>query len=223
MSRPTATPDRRRAGKAQTRDRLLHAAIDVLIEEGYPGFSMNKVAKRAGIAQPSFYAHFENTDQLLDALADDLLLQYLKPIQQSVLGAVKQLQQADARPLLERLFRMAFAVVKSQQALVRMVWAEREQPVSHFGGRLRDLFQQIKVSWAQVLVDIGLVPDSPANQLRLQLFMDGAFALFECYAGLWMDGRYDNEQALAAALTDYVLHFWRDEISVFFAAQTAHN
>jgi hypothetical protein len=38
-----------------------------------------------------------------------------------------------------------------------------------------------------------------------------------------MDGRYDNEQALATALTDYVLHFWRDEISVFFAAKTAHN
>lgn len=210
----------RNSAKAQTRDKLLRAAIEILIEEGYVGFSMNKVAKRAGIAQPSFYTHFETTDQLLEGLADDLLNRYLTPIQTAVHTLVDNLQADAARPLIKRLFLLAFDVVQNQQPLVRMVWAEREQRVSPFGERLRLLFIQIKDSWANVLLDIGLVPRDATHRLRLQVFMDGVFALFETYASAWLDGRYPDVHLLAEALTDYVMDSLREEITQYFAART---
>lgn len=206
----------RRSGKARTREKLLQAAIDILIEDGYAGFSMNKVAKGAGIAQPSFYTHFENTEQLLEGLADEVLNRYLPPIQLAVHGMVLNLSPTEARALIHRLFLLAFNVVKSQEKLVQMIWSEREQRTSPFGERLRTLYNQIKLSWSQVLLDIGLVPVGPDYQLRLAIFMDSTFALFETYAGSWLDGRYADPAPLVDALADYVMNYWENEIATFF-------
>ena len=206
----------RSVGKAKTREKLLRAAVEILIEDGYAGFSMNKVAKRAGIAQPSFYAHFENTDQLLEGLADDLLSRYLPTVQTAVHTMVMNVKADDARPLVQQMFLLAFNVVRGQQRLVRMVWAEREQRVSPFGERLRALFIQIKDSWAKVLLETGLVPRDASQALRLQMFMDSVFAMFEAYACAWFDGRYQDAQPLADALTDYVMDYWQAEMAMFF-------
>ena len=70
--------------KARTRARILQAALDTLIAEGYAGFSMNKVAQRAGLAQPSFYVHFRSTEELFVALAEDVADRFIKPLQQSL-------------------------------------------------------------------------------------------------------------------------------------------
>jgi TetR/AcrR family transcriptional regulator of autoinduction and epiphytic fitness len=50
---------KREVAKAQTRRGLLKSALQLYSREGAQGLSMNKVAKGAGIAQPSFYNHFE--------------------------------------------------------------------------------------------------------------------------------------------------------------------
>ena len=220
MNANPAAPGIRSAAKAKTREKLLQAAVAILIEDGYAGFSMNKVAKRAGIAQPSFYAHFETTDQLLEGLAEDLIGRYLTPIQTTLNAVIANLNAAEAPALIQRLLLLAFNVVKSQQRLVRMVWSEREQRVSPFGERLRVLFIDIKQSWAKVLLEIGLVPNDVEHLLKLQLFMDSIFALFEAYASAWLDGRYSDEKMLAEHLSDYVLHYWQDEINAFFAQKT---
>lgn len=202
--------------KAKTREKLLEAAIETLIEEGYAGFSMNKVAKRAGIAQPSFYVHFENVDQLFEALAEDVLERFIKPFQISLEVLVQNLKPDEVQGMVYRMFIVAFDIIRSQKPLVTMVWAEREQPASPLGSYLRKFYRDHKNSWAAVLVNIGLVSNSAQEQVRLNIFMDGIFALFENYASFWLSGRYADVKDLAKALTDYVMFYWRDEMARFF-------
>ena len=216
-------PSRRSELKARTRAKLLEAAITTLIEEGYAGFSMNKVAKRAGIAQPSFYHHFTSTDELLEALAQDALDRFIKPFQRSVQTMVQNLPQEQARELIHRLFITALDICHQQRDLVKMVWAERQQPTSPLGRQLRQLFTEIKQVWGDLLVRIGLVGTSPHHQLRLSLFMDGMFALFETYALAWIDGRYDDRDTLAQALTDYVLFYWQQEMADYFRSDRSDS
>ena len=123
MPAPRKSQPSRTELKARTRDKLLEAAIATLIEEGYAGFSMNKVAKRAGIAQPSFYVHFANTEQLLEALAADVLDRFIKPFQISVTGMVQNLKQEEARDLIFRLFMLAFDITSSRKALAASLYA----------------------------------------------------------------------------------------------------
>ena len=47
------------------KEKILDSAKQLYAEQGYSGFSMRKVAKRAGISTMATYRHFENKDQLL--------------------------------------------------------------------------------------------------------------------------------------------------------------
>ncbi|HEX2734959.1 MAG TPA: TetR/AcrR family transcriptional regulator [Polyangiaceae bacterium] len=56
---------------AQTRHRLLEAAIDVLCEEGPAELSLRTVAKVARVSAPTAYRHFPTTEDLLRAVLDE--------------------------------------------------------------------------------------------------------------------------------------------------------
>ncbi len=202
--------------KAQTRGRILDAAINTLIEEGYVGFSMNKIAKRAGIAQPSFYVHFENMEQLFEAMAENMAERFIRPLQRSLESVVLTLKPDEIRGMIYRLFVVGFDIIRDQQALCRMVWAERDQPNSPLSAYLDRFYLDNKNSWGVVLTNIGLAGTSEDDKVRLRLFMDGVFALFECYATQWMSGRYSDVSQPANALTDYVISYWQKEMTRLF-------
>jgi AcrR family transcriptional regulator len=54
-----------------TKDCILAAAKIVLDREGIPGFTIRKIAERAGMSPMAMYRHFANKDALLDALMED--------------------------------------------------------------------------------------------------------------------------------------------------------
>jgi len=63
---------RREASVADTRERILAAARDVLGEHGVAGFTVDAVADRAGVARMTVYYQFQSKGALLDALLDAL-------------------------------------------------------------------------------------------------------------------------------------------------------
>jgi AcrR family transcriptional regulator len=49
----------------KARERVLHAALAVLADEGMPGFSMEAVAQRAGASKATLYRHWTSREELL--------------------------------------------------------------------------------------------------------------------------------------------------------------
>ena len=64
-------PIRREEAKFLTRRRLLDAAATLLGETGYAGLSASAVTRAAGVAQPTFYVHFRDKNDLVRTLADE--------------------------------------------------------------------------------------------------------------------------------------------------------
>ena len=62
----------RRASVDQTRARIIEAARALLSADGVPGFSVDAVARRAGVARMTVYYQFGSKRGLLEALFDDL-------------------------------------------------------------------------------------------------------------------------------------------------------
>jgi AcrR family transcriptional regulator len=59
-----------RQGRARvTVTAILDAAAHILVREGYPAFSTNRVAERAGVSIGSLYQYFPNKGALITALA----------------------------------------------------------------------------------------------------------------------------------------------------------
>lgn len=48
-----------------TRERLLNAAIDVCVENGYEGVTLSEIARRADVSTPAVYSHFTGKAELL--------------------------------------------------------------------------------------------------------------------------------------------------------------
>lgn len=59
------TLDRREQLKQETRERIVQAAIELLLAEGVAGFSMRKVAAQAGYTATAIYFHFPDKESLL--------------------------------------------------------------------------------------------------------------------------------------------------------------
>lgn len=59
-----------RLAAAQRREQLLDAALEVILELGYSGISIEAVARVAGVTRPVVYDHFENLGQLLQTLIE---------------------------------------------------------------------------------------------------------------------------------------------------------
>ncbi len=53
-----------------TVDRILVALVDVIIEGGLPGFSVQQVADRAGVSHRTVYRHFPTREALLEGLGE---------------------------------------------------------------------------------------------------------------------------------------------------------
>lgn len=83
----TASP--RKLAKAQTRNAIMKSALRLYSSEGSAGMSMNKVAKGAGIAQPSFYNHFASLDELQQQLSAQLKDNYLSPMRAAWIKMIK--------------------------------------------------------------------------------------------------------------------------------------
>ncbi|HHT8960921.1 TPA: TetR family transcriptional regulator, partial [Burkholderia cenocepacia] len=62
-------------GARLTRDTVLRAALDLLDEVGIDGLSTRRLAERLGVQSPTLYWHFRNKAELLDAMAEAIMLE----------------------------------------------------------------------------------------------------------------------------------------------------
>lgn len=59
-------------GAAETRDRLLNAAIEVFSTEGYVGATTREIARVADVSEVTLFRHFQSKEQLLSAVAQHI-------------------------------------------------------------------------------------------------------------------------------------------------------
>lgn len=62
----------RSGGGPSTRERILAAARDQAVEEGFAAFTMERVAERAGVSRMTVYYQFGSKQELLEALFDEV-------------------------------------------------------------------------------------------------------------------------------------------------------
>ena len=60
------------------RSRVLEAAVDLFVDQGYDGTSVAQVIAKAGVAKGGFYHHFASKEQLLYEVYGDLIGEQLR-------------------------------------------------------------------------------------------------------------------------------------------------
>ena len=73
VSRPTSVidhPSEMRFVPSTPRERILFTALELIAEEGFRGFSLNRVIQRGGYSKGAVFHHFRNLDELCLACYD---------------------------------------------------------------------------------------------------------------------------------------------------------
>jgi AcrR family transcriptional regulator len=85
-----------------SRDKIVEAALALIDEEGLAALSTRRLAARLGVSGPSLYNHFATMDDLLEAVADQV-------IGQVDLSALRTAPWAEALPEWARSYREVLA------------------------------------------------------------------------------------------------------------------
>lgn len=123
-----ATETKRELAKAKTKRALLKSALQLYRVEGACGMSMNKVAKGAGIAQPSFYNHFASLEALQQELGAQLKENYLSPMRMAWIDMLKDypsLTKAQFNERCQHCLNMIFDAAFQNIALFQRLLEDR--------------------------------------------------------------------------------------------------
>jgi AcrR family transcriptional regulator len=99
-------------------EQIIHAALNVVANHGLKGLTMQRVAKQVGLAPSAIYRHFQNKDDVLDAI--------LTLIQDRLLGNVRAVSEEITDPLerLHNLLQRQVQLLRENPAIPRIVFSE---------------------------------------------------------------------------------------------------
>jgi AcrR family transcriptional regulator len=125
---PASPKPSRRQRAAQTRRRMLDAAITCFTTAGYDGTTMAQIAKQAGVAVQTLYFTFHTKAQLLQQTLDRAVLGDAPPIPPPQTQWYQAMQAQPAiRPALEHLVSGASQIMQRVAPGVAEVWANAER------------------------------------------------------------------------------------------------
>ena len=154
--RPSPRRGRPPRGQALSRDALVDAAVALVREDGPDALTTGRLARRVGITQSGFYAHFRNLDACLDALAERLQVEVRRPIADGM-AALRASDPGDPDELTV-YFETLFALVE-ERAVLRDLFLPHRGDRSEVGRRRaaceRDLVDDLTHHLAAIVRPTG--------------------------------------------------------------------
>ena len=138
----TATPTLREARGAETRQRIIEAAWNVIAERGLAALTTRLVAREAGISHGMCHYHFETKDDLVLAVVDQARRYWIMPMEELVAGK---------GPAADRLERV---IVWMAEPATREVMRVHLQLMAHaeWNDRLRERMAAEYARWHEAYV-----------------------------------------------------------------------
>ena len=187
--------------KAQTRLRLLEAAVDVITEKGYEKASMREIAKRAEVADATIYNYFSTKEKLLYG--------YCAHVQQLVMDELKTIEdfhEYSLRDQLHQLVEMELRMWLPAREFLQVVFAQTyAAPV--VGHELleetKTLLKAMVVDLIDASIEAGEMPEQPYQDLLPALFWDYQTAILAYWLKDTSDG-FANTTKLVDQSTEIV-------------------
>ena len=152
LASPSPSERRRRRRREDARREILAAAELLLVEDGYEGFSMRRLAHRCGYTAPTIYHHFRDKQGLIDAVIEAQLSLLLAGLRR-VPGSPDPPSEDELRSFLEQPLR-------SLEADARLRCREVEEAVQFFWVLLHGLvslrISQRDYAWSPSLLEFAI-------------------------------------------------------------------
>jgi len=190
--------------KAITRRRLVEAAVRLVSGSGGRALTASAVAREAGVAQPTFYVHFRDLDDLLRAVAeiqiDELRREFQKARSRIELEA---LARGDRTEALRNAFRVPLQTIVSRPVAFRVYVQERPHGDTELGRHCRQIDEELRRDLVEDLARLDRFTGRGRGPEELNMLADGLISLTEALGLGILDGRYANLERAVEILVDF--------------------
>jgi AcrR family transcriptional regulator len=157
---------RRASAVAQTRLRIVDAALELHGEQGIAATSWDDIAARAGVGVGTVYRHFPSLDELIPACGEITRQVVALPDRQGVASLFDGLDAPVER--IERLVREAFAIYERGAPQLRAI---RTEPDVH--PNVAEAGEEVEAALA-ALIDAAVEPSeiTPADRAVVRAMVD---------------------------------------------------
>jgi AcrR family transcriptional regulator len=194
-------PLTREEGKLITRRRLLESAAKLLGKTGYGGLSVSAVARAAGVAQPTFYVHFRDKEDLLQTLADEKF----GGLRAKLREARERVRAGQGVDAVRDTFRLPLQTFLEQPALFRLYQQEIRQPGSPLGEQSRRLRDELRNDLTEDLVGLGMLTVTEGDRKQVEMIAESMIVQTEALGLGYLDGRYDDIETIVEVLTRFAV------------------
>jgi TetR/AcrR family acrAB operon transcriptional repressor len=163
LSPPTSASKRRSARAERRRHRILDAAAHCFGLNGFTKTTVEEIASNAGVSKGLVYAYFESKDDLLDAVLDRTLQDWI-----DVAGQEMERNAEDTTEALAIMHRASLDYARRNPVLRWMLQADSRVLLAGH----RDLIERAVGNWRQGLVDL-LRQGVESGELRSDLDVQG--------------------------------------------------
>lgn len=190
-----ARPLSRQEAKLVTRQRLLQAAMSILLEKGREALTTGAVTRLVGVAQPTFYVHFPDMEALLEELATDIV----DKLRKSLREARAPLRGApDIVAASRASFRISIRACVEHADLVRVFLSEQYRPASTLGACAQTLLSDIR---DELVADVAELPFTAGlKPHQLTLIAEGIISLILQFGLALAEKRQTDEEAVVNLL-----------------------
>jgi AcrR family transcriptional regulator len=187
----------RQEAKALTRLRLLEAARRLILSGGETRLAASVVAREAGVAGATFYEHFRNRDELLQALAKDLFEELRREQDKR---RVEALEAPNDEDRLRQEFRTPIEILAASPDVFRLALRVRHHAGSPLGDSSRRATGNMRGDIVNELTARGYPARTAAERRRLEMIADIHIAATEVLALGYLSGRYPDLDEVVAML-----------------------
>ena len=191
----------REEGKLITRRRLIEAGAKLLAEKGLAALTASAVAREAGIAQPTFYVHFSDKDDLLNTIAAEKIGALRAPLR----AARERLRQGEGVEAIRETFRLSLQTMVEHPELFRLYLQQFHEPASPMGAQARRLFDELRGDLSEDLARLGLPASSPAEREQLDMVAESMIAQTQALGLAHLAGRYSSLEDIVEVLTRFAV------------------
>lgn len=194
----------REESKAITKRRLLEAALRITSESSGRQLTASRVAREAGVAQPTFYVHFRDLDDLLQAVAELQIDELRKEFQKARRRIELQgLARGDRTEALREAFRVPLKTILARPVQFRVFVRERLHTDSPLGRHCRQIDDELRRDLVNDLRNIDRYTGRVRSDAQLKMIADGLVALTEALGLGCLEGRYADVEAAVDVIVDF--------------------
>lgn len=198
---PSTREPGRRGKQGETRARLIRVTIELLRGESLSALTTSRIAKAAGIAQPGFYAHFKNVDDLVRTAVLEVLEAMRRKASATRQAAFQRLERYEDLTnigAMRTAYEEGLELLLGDPTFAELLLRYRRDP-SLLGGLLREAMRHVR---DDITRDVWRTAQRfgfrEEHYPQVQFWSEQILALFLTAAEALLDGRHERAEVVDA-------------------------